>query len=419
MEVSYILSRHYRQLNNSGNASDPNQNSNETLYQAKAVVDILMFTTGTLICIFMTVFGNILVIMSVMTYRPLRNVANFFIISLAVADLAVAILVMPFHVVNFILDHWVFGKIFCDIWLTFDILCCTASILNLCAIATDRYWAIHDPLNYAQKRTLKRVMVMICLVWTSSAIISVPPLVGWNNWSNTRSNVSMSFQCQLTDEKGYVLYSASGSFFIPLIIMTFVYVKIFQATRRRLRERAKAASAAKFTAITCSSPVKAPPVEVSSTESPEETLDTHDYNSTPVVEKREPELKSPVSSLRKDNNHDSRAKLTSNGHEESNVQVHRFLEERQRISLSRERRAARTLGIIMGVFVLCWLPFFLMYVIFPFCESCKNTDERVTTFIVWLGYVNSSLNPVIYTVFNIDFRRAFKKILLRRCKLQR
>ena len=94
-----------------------------------------------------------------------------------------------------------------------------------------------------------------------------------------------------------------------------------------------------------------------------------------------------------------------------------FLEEKQRISLSKERRAARTMGIIMGAFVLCWLPFFLMYVIFPFCPSCKaDTDPRVSIFIVWLGYINSTLNPIIYTIFNIDFRRSFKTLLQGKCR---
>lgn len=90
--------------------------------------------------------------------------------------------------------------------------------------------------------------------------------------------------------------------------------------------------------------------------------------------------------------------------------VYQFIEEKQRISLSKERRAARTLGIIMGVFVVCWLPFFLMYVITPFCSDCCPS-RRMINFITWLGYINSALNPIIYTIFNLDFRRAFKKLL--------
>ena len=104
----------------------------------------------------------------------------------------------------------------------------------------------------------------------------------------------------------------------------------------------------------------------------------------------------------------------------SSSQLSRFVAEKQRISLSKERRAARTMAIIMGAFVLCWLPFFVMYILFPFCARCaERTDRRVVHFIVWLGYVNSTLNPIIYTVFNVDFRRAFHRLLTGNCRLVR
>lgn len=184
-----------------------------------------------------TIVGNVLVILSVFNYRPLRIAQNFFIVSLAVADLTVALLVLPFNVAYYIMNKWVFGKHLCKMWLTSDVLCCTASILNLCAIALDRYWAITDPINYACKRTVRRVGIMIAITWVLSAIISSPPLLGWNNWPETFNE---STDCELNSERSYVIYSSSGSFYIPLLIMTIVYVQIFIATRRRLRERARA-----------------------------------------------------------------------------------------------------------------------------------------------------------------------------------
>lgn len=169
------------------------------------------------------------------TYRPLRAVQNFYIVSLALADLAVAVLVMPLHVTNFILGgRWAFGVVVCHIWLTADILTCTASILNLCAIAFDRYRAIHDPIGYAQRRTIGRVLTTVTIVWLTSAVISVPPLIGWNAASLYDETTR---RCQLTDDRGFVVYSAAGSFYIPLALMTFVYIKIYLATRRRLRAR--------------------------------------------------------------------------------------------------------------------------------------------------------------------------------------
>lgn len=179
--------------------------------------------------IIVTVMGNILVILSVFTYKPLRIVQNFFIVSLAVADLTVAILVLPLNVAYYVRGRWDFGIHVCKMWLTSDVLCCTASILHLCIIALDRYWAITDPINYAQKRTVERVLVLIAGVWILSLVISSPPLIGWNDWPETFDNET---PCELTSERGYVIYSSLGSFFIPLIIMAIVYMKIFIATRR-------------------------------------------------------------------------------------------------------------------------------------------------------------------------------------------
>jgi 5-hydroxytryptamine receptor 1 len=98
--------------------------------------------------------------------------------------------------------------------------------------------------------------------------------------------------------------------------------------------------------------------------------------------------------------------------------MHAFFEEKQRISLSKERKAARTLAIIMITFVLCWIPFFLLYLILPFCSSCSHPGEFVEVLFVWLGYVNSMLNPVIYTVFNMEFRKAFNDFVSKCCGKQ-
>ncbi|CAN7937104.1 unnamed protein product [Ixodes hexagonus] len=341
-----------------------------------------------------TVFGNVLVILAIFTYRPLRSVQNMFIVSLAVADIAVALLVMPLNVAYSILGRWVFGLHTCKLWLTCDVLCCTASILNLCAIALDRYWAIHDPINYAQKRTLRRVLLSIVLVWAISALISVPPLIGWNDWPE---QFDESSPCQLTEERGYVLYSATGSFFAPMVIMTIVYFKIYLATRRRLRKRAKAVAATLQVKATVQVPHSAIH-ENSSADSPqtEQSPIDPDMDSVTAVKVEEPSEPKPQ---------------LNGGRPAPNVK--QYMEERQRISLSKERRAARVLGIVMGVFVLCWLPFFLMYVILPFCAHC-HISTRTVNFITWLGYVNSALNPVIYTVFNNDFRKAFLRILCKR-----
>lgn len=71
--------------------------------------------------------------------------------------------------------------------------------------------------------------------------------------------------------------------------------------------------------------------------------------------------------------------------------------------------AAKTLAIIVGLFVLCWLPFFTLYLISPFCNDCIN--PYLFSVVFWIGYCNSAINPMIYALFSKDFRFAFKRII--------
>lgn len=427
------------------------------LPQWEAILTIVILT----LFILLTIIGNVLVILSVLTYKPLRIVQNFFIISLAVADLTVATLVMPFNVAYSVIGKWIFGSHVCKMWLTSDVLCCTASILNLCAIALDRFWAITDPINYAQKRTVKRVLIMIAGVWVLSLLISSPPLIGWNDWPEEIKD------CKLTERKGYVVYSSLGSFYIPLFIMTIVYVEIFIATKRRLRERAQASKIGAISKNQTLSKTKANQdrESISSETNHNEHPNTLEVNGEKKNRKKPKKNKRKKKNIIMRNENDSgnhlkpilinedsftdNAETSSIGQRKNSLNppqiiedkssviinvssnpldgrenslshtdsikrpgvVSQFIEEKQRISLSKERRAARTLGIIMGVFVVCWLPFFLMYVIIPFCGDTCCPSQKLKNFITWLGYINSVLNPIIYTIFNLDFRRAFRKLL--------
>jgi len=85
--------------------------------------------------------------------------------------------------------------------------------------------------------------------------------------------------------------------------------------------------------------------------------------------------------------------------------------EKRRIARKKEKRATLILGLIMGSFIACWLPFFFLYILVPACSSHCNIPESAFAVAFWLGYMNSALNPAIYTIFNKDFRRAFRRIL--------
>lgn len=225
--------------------------------------------------------------------------------------------------------------------------------------------------------------------------------------------------CQLTRRPGYVVYSSLGSFFIPLLVMSLVYLEIFLATKRRLRERARqsrlgAVQSSRHHEIedaedSASSETnhneksggrgRNKPSLIIDDEPTEITVDPGVNNSTAAIVTSTPSAGYPR------RGGPGTATVTT-----ASSTVYQFIEERQRISLSKERRAARTLGVIMGVFVVCWLPFFLVYVAMPFCEFCC-LSESIMYSITWLGYANSSINPLIYTLFNMEYRKAFRKLL--------
>lgn len=189
--------------------------------------------------IVITIVGNILVCLAVFLVKKLRRPCNYLLVSLAVSDLCVAILVMPMALLYEILGRWSFGNFMCDLWVSFDVLSCAASILNLCMISVDRYYAITKPLEYGVKRTPKRMILCVSLVWLGAACISLPPLLIIGNEHEMNEDGP---QCVVCQNFGYQIYATLGSFYIPLTVMIVVYYKIFCAARRIVLEERRAQS---------------------------------------------------------------------------------------------------------------------------------------------------------------------------------
>jgi bacteriorhodopsin len=106
----------------------------------------------------------------------------------------------------------------------------------------------------------------------------------------------------------------------------------------------------------------------------------------------------------------------SNGQERPRVNFSSFLNNlinpSHSSSLQKELKAARQLGMLVGVFTVSWLPYFIIFLVVAWCNHCVS--NTVFTASIWLGYLNSTFNPLIYPLCNIHFRRAFQKIC--RCK---
>ncbi|XP_069053724.1 5-hydroxytryptamine receptor 1F isoform X2 [Lepisosteus oculatus] len=327
----------------------------------------------------MTTAINSLVITAIIVTRKLHHPANYLICSLAVTDFLVAILVMPFSIVYIMKETWIMGQVVCNIWLSVDITCCTCSILHLAAIALDRYRAITDAVEYSRKRTPKRAAIMISVVWTISIFISMPPLF-WRHQNENKDD-----ECLIKHNHiAFTIYSTFGAFYIPLALILILYYKIYRAAKTLYHKR----SVSRITKE-----------EMNGNMLPE-CMDKRS--------KSNPALCPPEKSYSEPSTEGERMHITikspkSESHREKSWR-------RQKISSTREKKAATTLGLILGAFVICWLPFFLKELIVNVCSVCSVSLE-VADFLTWLGYLNSLINPLIYTIFNEDFKKAFQKLI--------
>ncbi|KAG8316304.1 5-hydroxytryptamine receptor 1 isoform X2 [Homalodisca vitripennis] len=404
--------------------------------------------------ILVTIIGNILVCVAVCLVRKLRRPCNYLLVSLAVSDLCVAILVMPMALLYEILGRWNFGPIVCDVWVSFDVLSCTASILNLCMISVDRYYAITKPLEYGVKRTPRRMIACVSMVWLGAACISLPPLLILGN------RYEGGEHCLVCQDFGYQIYATLLSFYIPLAVMIFVYYKIFRAARKIVLEERRAQShletshcyleisvkngggppEAKLApnVSTGSSPAVSTPATSGKQHHRPSTTSTNTTcsggqnhsgvvpvtpsNSRCFAPRRSNESQCPMlqsasktvrNKLRGAARRQRRGGVGEGEHASNGSSVAHT--KKLRFQLAKERKASTTLGIIMSAFTICWLPFFVLALVRPFLSDPDSIPSSLSSLFLWLGYANSLLNPVIYATLNRDFRRPFQQILYFRC----
>ncbi|EGK97179.1 AGAP004453-PC [Anopheles gambiae str. PEST] len=424
----------------------------------------------------LTLFGNVLVILAVCRERTLQTVTNYFIVSLAIADLLVAVVVMPFAVyvlvslIHQVNGAWTLPNFACDFYIAMDVICSTSSIFNLVAISIDRYIAVTQPIKYAKHKNSRRVCLTILLVWAISAAIGSPIVLGLNNTQDRSPDLCVFYN---TD---FIVYSSLTSFYIPCIIMVFLYWNIFKALRTRAKKQ-RAARKPHLSEITAGGSIieniaqtkrlaetqldgstrsgsKILPDEERPTNTASGSNEEDDENAgspdiddchvivndkstefmlATVVEEAGNVTLKPLSLVRCGvqqaltlNRNDST--LSTNSRDSSrkdkkNTQASRFTiykvnkaskKKREKSSAKKERKATKTLAIVLGVFLFCWVPFFTCNIMDAMCAKLdKDCRPGVTIFnlTTWLGYMNSFVNPVIYTIFNPEFRKAFKKIM--------
>lgn len=337
-----------------GNSSNATFGLANMIAQASFVIFILI----------LDVCGNCLVIGAILRYRRLRTITNYFIISLAVSDLLIAVLSMPFrihHTLNSLC--WDLGIIICEFWVFVDLLCSCASITNLSLISIDRFLALTFPLSYRSLMTKRRGAAAIAFVWGYSGLIGA---LSFTNWSADAETIA-HIQCKKSD-KYYYIFAITAGFFLPLTILVINYSMVFKVAFTQAK---------KLQLLKSSAMELAEPSEVNVCL-------------------------------------DSRPSVVSIGR----------IERKRRKSIVRELKATKTLAIVIGTFILCWLPFFILMFVVQFCDLCllnihPKGREFIAIVFAWvLPLLNSAVNPIIYSSFNSDFRSAFKDIFLRFCAIR-
>ncbi|XP_037322536.1 adenosine receptor A2b [Pungitius pungitius] len=318
-----------------------------------AEMDKLYIVIEVLIAI-LSISGNILVCWAVAINTTLKNATNYFLVSLAVADILVGCLAIPFAITISIGIHLDFYG--CLFLACFVLVLTQSSIFSLLAIAIDRYLAVKIPLRYKELMTGKTAREIIAILWILSFVIGLIPFFGWNLKSTgcgnsvsgadnatsgavvePRGGGDLAHSCKLkcffesVVDMGYMVYF---NFFVcvllPLLIMLGIYMKIFTVARKQLRQ-----------------------IEL---------------------------------------------KCVGNGDS-----PHRGL-------LQKEIRAAKSLSIIVGLFAVCWLPVHILNCLTLFYKELQK-DNVVMYVAIILSHANSAVNPIIYAYRIQDFRNTFRKIL--------
>uniref|UniRef100_A0A8C9XC52 Trace amine associated receptor 1 n=1 Tax=Sander lucioperca TaxID=283035 RepID=A0A8C9XC52_SANLU len=268
-----------------------------------------------------TICGNLLVIISIIYFKELHTPTNYLILSLGVADLLVGVLVFPFSMAFTVSSCMHHEHVLCKIRDSFDVSLCTSSILNLCCISIDRYYAVCQPLTYKTKINVHITVVMILVTWGVSVLIGIGIIIA--GFSQGACEGMCSVDVVMANTIGPVL-----SFYLPAIIMLCIYLKIFLVAKKQVNSIQNTTSQSKKSGATVS---------------------------------------------------------------------------------KNERKATKTLAIVMGVFLLCLTPYFLCIVFQPL--SYNPPPVPVIETLNWLTLSNSTLNPFIYAFFYSWFRSAFKMII--------
>ncbi|XP_034935158.1 5-hydroxytryptamine receptor 2C [Chelonus insularis] len=395
--------------------------------------------------------GNILVCLAVCLDRRLHNVTNYFLLSLAVADLLVSLFVMPLGAIPGFLGYWPFGVTWCNVYVTCDVLACSASIMHMCFISLGRYLGIRNPLHTRHISTKRMVVFKIAAVWFLAMLVSSSiTVLGLINPVNIMPKAGLC----VINNRAFFVFGSLVAFYIPMVVMVSTYVLTVQLLRKKARFVAEHPEGdhfrrlgGRYSSTKANSHNSRPTTRtsrqlwrlsggsttVSSRSTSTRTGMSHSsFELNGAVEETDVGTTQPRTCNKTDQSTqtpDNIARETRNFRLRS-LRLHlnvastnlnfRFLQGRSRRrslaanAVATEQKASKVLGLVFFTFVFCWAPFFILNIFFAACPDCEVPNHVVNT-CLWLGYVSSTINPVIYTIFNQTFRAAFIRLLMCKC----
>ncbi|XP_066574874.1 muscarinic acetylcholine receptor M1 [Amia ocellicauda] len=435
-------------------------------------VVLIVMVTGPLSLV--TIIGNLLVMVSFRVNSHLRTVNNYFLLSLACADLVLGAVSMNLYTTFIIMECWALGRLACDIWLALDYVASNASVMNLLIISFDRFFSVTRPLTYRAKRTPRRAAIMIGLAWTISFLLWAPAILFWEYVVGKRTVLDGDCAIQFLSQPIITFGTAIAAFYLPVTIMIILYWRVYRETENRTRELAGLLGS---TAPEHGAP---PPPHSCSTKSSSSSCETHGGadgspghgvrgclscrqvlpRSRTAAPRQAQAFLQPSSNgnwqLEEDGSSSSEEEpepgprgvgakvvrapwvraagggspggsgVQAGARGSSQVGGLGLLavnpspslpkapkaKKRRNTSLIKEKKAAKTLSAILLAFIITWTPYNIMVLVSTFCTTC--VPDKLWQLGYWLCYVNSTVNPMCYALCNKSFRITFKMLL--RCR---
>ncbi|XP_045132498.1 uncharacterized protein LOC123516859 isoform X4 [Portunus trituberculatus] len=313
------------------------------------------------------VIGNALTITVFVVERKLRRRTNYYIVSLALADLLVGVFGIPFAILTSVgLPRPLWACLF---MLSTLLVLCTVSIFCLLAVSVDRYWAILHPLRYSRVMTARIARRIILMCWVAGTLVGLLPVMGWYNTKNEYNQVCYFVKVM---SYNYLVFIYFGTIVFPGVLMAAFYTHIYTVVLKQLRQIA----------------------------AQEPQGDTASVGTQGSQRQRSYIFRSQSrGQVSESSRYDSHRAST-------NTNLNQMAHPNRR-----EVKAAKSLSIIVLFFMISWFPLYTINCVQAFCKHC-TASSGVMFFTITLTHLNSAINPFLYAYHMHDFRAALKSFIL-------